>query len=106
MNGTIKTKLKNYLKLCTVEFDVYNCYSDMAYLRDENGHAFATVDYKLGKTVCDDHIFINGNKFHLGHKQKKLIIEHIDRESEEDRKHKKELMDEAYDVTREQDLYN
>ena len=102
-----KELLKSFLTTCTVDYDTANYYTNIAYLKDSQGVNIASFDYQTNSGHCDQVVYITDDTaIKLNKDDVTLIYCYIDEQTSELRNEKQTIINDAYDVSNEQDLYN
>ena len=102
-----KELLKSFLTTCIVDYDTANYYTNIAFLKDEQGVNIASFDYQTNSGHCDQKVYITDDTaIKLNKEDVEFIYSYIDEQTEELRNEKRTIIDDAYDVSNEQDLYN
>lgn len=102
-----KELLNSFLSTCSIDYDTTNYYTNIAYLKDNQGVIISSFDYQTNSGHCDQDIYITDDTaIKLTKEDVMFVYSYIDEQTKEQRNEKQTIIDDAYDISNEQDLYN
>ena len=98
--------LKSFITTCTVEYDTTNYYTNIAYLKDEQGVNIALFDYQTNSGHCEQNVYITDDTaIKLNKEDVEFIYLYLEEQTEELRNEKQTIIEDAYDVASEQGYF-
>jgi len=104
MNPSHK-QLTAFLETTNTYLDLTDFSKCIAYLECPEGSRIASIDYINSKDVCDTEIYIGEDKYTLTKKQQENVLNHLEREINDDYNTWQEMKNDTYNVYDDQNNY-